>query len=187
MNRIVAMGALIFAVSPGFAHRVRVDFDHAARFSAYKTYSWAPPAAQESDQTLFPNQLMRARVAGFIEEAMAARGYRRVKSGGDLVLSYQIKVTEQPQYVTFYDSPGGGCGWGWGNCAGWGGWGTGWATTTFVPIYRGTLVVDLVDANKNRLVFQGTSTHTISSRPERNTRKLAKAVGEVFEKYPPQK
>jgi hypothetical protein len=43
----------------------------------------------------------------------------------------------------------------------------------------------MVDANQKKLVFQGTSTQTISSRPERNSRKLAKAVNEIFEKYPP--
>jgi hypothetical protein len=43
-----------------------------------------------------------------------------------------------------------------------------------------------VDANQKRLVFEGTSTQTISSRPERNTRRLTRAVNEIFEKYPPQ-
>jgi hypothetical protein len=49
------------------------------------------------------------------------------------------------------------------------------------------LVVDMVDTKQNKVVFEGTSTQMVSSRPERNTKKLAKAVSEVFEKYPPQK
>jgi hypothetical protein len=120
---------------------------------------------------------MRERIAGLIEEALAARGFKRVATGGDLLISYGIQVTEHPQFTTFYD--GGGPGWGWG-------WGSGFSTTTVQTFYEGTLVVNMVDANQKRLVFEGTSTQTISSRPERNTRRLAKAVNEIFEKYPPQ-
>jgi len=51
-------------------------------------------------------------------------------------------------------------------------------------IREGTLVIDMVDA-KQHLVFEGILTQTISSRPEKNVKKLAKAVSEVLDKYPP--
>ena len=175
MRRIMMLGALTCAMSIGFAHNMRVDFDHAVHFSRYKTYSWANAAPVPYQEALFPNQLMQERITGFIEEALAARGFKRVVMGGDLMISYGMQVTERPQYTTFYD---GGPGWGWG-------WGSGFSTTTVQTIYEGTLVLDMVDANQKKLVFQGTSTQTISSRPERNTKKLAKAVNEIFEKYPP--
>ena len=183
MNRITSIGALAIALSPAFAHKIRVDFSHDTQFSCYKTYRWAPAAAQASP-TQFPNQLMDERIVSFIDEALAARGLKRVTAGGDLLISYHVQVTELPQYTTFADGPG----WGWGGAWGWGwgpGWGTGFATTTVQIIYQGTLVIDMVDAHHKQLVFQGTSTQTVSSRPERNTRKLAKAVNEVFERYPP--
>ena len=61
-------------------------------------------------ETLFPNQLMQERVASYIEEALAARGFKRVPSGGDLLISYRINVTQEPVYTTFSD--GFGPGWG---------------------------------------------------------------------------
>jgi hypothetical protein len=91
-----------------------------------------------------------------------------------------VDVKEQPVFTTISSGMGPGWGWGWG----WG-WDDGIATTTVQTIYLGTLVVDLVDAHRKQLVFQGTSTQTISSRPERNTKRLAEAVNRVFEKYPP--
>jgi hypothetical protein len=175
MNRIIVLGMLVCGVSPALAHRIRVDFDHGINFSSYRTFSWAPAADASPPEPLFPNQLMRERIVGFIEEALAARGFKRVQTGGDLLLSYGIQVTETPQFTTFSDGPG----------PGWG-WGSGFSTTTVQTIYEGTLVVDMVDAGHNKLVFQGTSTQTISSRPSTNTRKLAKAVNEIFERYPPQ-
>jgi Domain of unknown function (DUF4136) len=178
MKRILVLGALACAASIGFAHKARVDFDRGIHFSCYKTYSWVHSADASSPQALFPNQLMRERISGYIDEALAARGLKRVTTGGDLLISYQVKVTEQPLFTTFSDGPGPGWGWDWG-------WGSGFSTTTVQNIYDGTLVIDMVDANQQQLVFQGTSTHTISSRPEKNAKRLAKAVSEVFEKYPP--
>jgi Domain of unknown function (DUF4136) len=182
MKRTIVLWAMLFAVSPGFAYKTRVDFDHGTHFSSYKTYSWGDSADGTSRDSLFPNQLMRERVAAYIEEALAARGYKRVPSGGDLVISYRIDVTQEPVYTTF--SNGFGPAWGWDN--GWG-WGSGFSTTTVQSYYEGTVVIDMVDANHQKLVFQGASSQDISSRPEKNTKRLCKAVQEIFEKYPPQR
>jgi hypothetical protein len=122
---------------------------------------------------------MDQRIVSSIEEAMAARGLKHVAKGGDLRVNFHIAVSEQAQYISWSDGfPGWGY-WGWG-------WGGGFTTTTVIPYYEGTLVINMVDANHNQLVFQGASTQTVSSRPSRNSRKLAKAVNEVFEKFPPQ-
>jgi hypothetical protein len=171
MNRIAALLALACAMLPAQAQRVRVDFDHAVHFSHYKTYSWAPAPEGQWPETLFPNELMRKRIAGFIEEAFAAKGIKRVASGGDLVVGYQVAVSEEPIYTTFNN------GWGWDG---------GISTTTVQTIYHGTVVVEVRDAHRDKLIFQGVATQTISSRPARNTKRLAKAVSEIFEKYPPQ-
>jgi hypothetical protein len=182
---IVLFCALLFAESPGLS-RTRVDFDHGTHFSSYKTYSWDDSAdTTPSHDRLFPNQLMQVRVESFIDEAMAARGFKRVPSGGDVLISYHIKVTQQPVFTTFSDGwgPGGwDSGWGWG-----GGWGSSFSTTTVQTFYSGTLIINMVDANRQKLVFQGASTEDISSRPERNTRRFGRAVSEIFEKYPPQR
>jgi Domain of unknown function (DUF4136) len=178
MNRIMVLLALAFAVSPLTAHRVRIDFDHRGNFSQYKTYRWVQPAVSRPPQELFPNQLMRERIVGFIEEALAARHLTRVQTGGDMLVSYNVNVSEQQQFTTFTN--GFGPGWGWG-------WDGGTAISTTVPqvILTGTLVVNLTDAHKQQLLFQGVSSQTLSSRPARNTKRLAKAVNEIFEKYPP--
>jgi Domain of unknown function (DUF4136) len=175
MKRMIVLWALLFTVSPGFADQIRVDYDHAAHFSVYKTYSWDDSAAPKQE-TQFPNQLMRERVAGYIEEALAARGLKHVPTGGDLLISYQIHVTQEPVYTTFSD----GAGWGWD----WG-WGSSFSTTTVQTFDQGTLVIDMVDANQKKLVFQGTATQDISSKPAKNAKRLCKGVNEVFEKYPP--
>jgi hypothetical protein len=168
MKRLVVMFVLAFALSTVAVPKVRVDFDHAADFSCYKTYRWA--GAPNAD---FLNQLMQKRVIGFVEEALAAKGLKRVETGGDLVINFQMDVMEQPVYTTISNG-----GWDWG-------WGGGIATTTTQIFLTGMLTVDVVDSRKGRLVFQGRSTSPISSKPTHNTRRLARSVNDIFEKYPP--
>jgi hypothetical protein len=187
MKRIILFATLAWAIAPGFAHKVRVDFDHGTQFGRYKTYRLVQSANVSTSDPAFPTQIAQDRIAGFIEEALAAKGMKRTTKGEDLQISYRVKVIEQPIYTTFSDGWGGGCGWGGGWGSGWGpGWGTGFATTTVQMTYQGVLVVEIVDAHQQKLVFEGTSAQMVSSKPEKNTRKLAKAVTEVFARYPPQ-
>jgi len=172
MNRTTVLLALVLAAVPCVAQRIRVDYDHAWNFSHYRTYSWAQ---QPQDQDV--NQLMQNRVTGFIEEALAARGLKPVKSGGDLLISYEAQVTRQDQYFTYTNALGPGWGWGWQSST---------SVTTVQPSFVGTLVVNIADARSQRLIFQGVATDTLSSRPARNTKKYAASVRKIFEKYPPQ-
>jgi Domain of unknown function (DUF4136) len=171
MNRLVAILVLTCAISPVAASKARVDFCHACDFSRYQTYRWAGPPNAD-----YLNQLMQQRVVAFVEEALSARKLKRVEKGGDLVIDFQMNVREQPVFTTFSNSTGFGWDFGWGSSI---------ATTTTEVVTWGTLTVDLVDSHGNRLVFQGVSTTAISSRPSRNTRRLERAVNEIFEKYPP--
>jgi hypothetical protein len=162
--------AVLSAVSPLAAQKAHIDFDHSSDFSHYKTYQWAGPPDADS-----LNQLMQERMVGFVEEALAAKHLRRVKTGGDLLVDCRVNVKQQEVYTTFGD---GGFGW-------YSGWGGGITTTTTQVIQLGTLTVDVVDSRRNQLVFEGVSTAPISSKPAHNTKRLAKAVNEIFEKYPP--
>jgi len=169
MNRLVVF-AFACAITPVAAQKVHVDFDHACDFSHYQTYRLAgPPNANVL------NQLMQERVIGFVEEALAAKRLRRVETGGDLLVSFHMNVRQEEVFTTFGDT-----GFGW-----YTGWSGGISTTTTQQILLGTLIVDVVDSHKNRLVFEGVSTAPISSKPAHNTKRLAKAVNEIFEKYPP--
>ena len=171
MKRLVLTIALVCAVWPVAAQKARVDFDHAGDFSHYRTYRWVGPPDMDS-----LNQLMQERVTGWVEEALAAKQLKRVETGGDLLVGLHMNVREEPVFTTFTDSTGFGWDFGWGSSI---------STTTADLVHVGTLTIDLVDSHRNQLVFQGVSTATISSKPAHNTRRLAKAVNEIFEKYPP--
>jgi hypothetical protein len=170
MNRIVLAIAILWSISSADAHKVTVDFGHQAKFANYRTYCWVGPPEVES-----MSQLLADRVTGFVEEALASRHLKRVPAGCDLLIRFRMTVQEQEQYITYTSGFGG-----------YWDWGTSVSTTVSDPILTSTLTVDMVDGRTDRLVFQGVSTQSLSSKPEGNTKKLAKAVNSIFAKYPPQ-
>lgn len=154
------------------AQDVKTDYDHNADFTQYKTYSWEHVQTKDP---LFSDRIKRA-----VNAALAAKGWTKVDSGGDVSI-IAIQTTQDQQTLnTFYDGFGGG--WGWRRFGG-GGFGEATATTDTYEV--GTLVVDLYDAKTKQLLFRGTSSDTLSNNANKNTENLDKGVEKMFKKFPP--
>jgi hypothetical protein len=83
---------------------------------------------------------------------------------------------------TYYDSFGGGWGWGrWG-----GGFGNrfGESTTREETYTVGTLVVDLFDTNSKKLIWRGAASNTLSDKSDKNIKTLNSDVQRMFEHFP---
>jgi hypothetical protein len=167
VSRLLAP-AVIVAACVAFA-AVHTDYDHHADFSRYHSYSWIGVRAG--------NSLWQDRIMGAVDSQLAAKGWTRVNSGGDAAVSAFGRVNERDTLQTFYN---GFPGWGW---MGWGGMGT--ATTTATPEQVGTLNVDVFDGASKKLIWRGTSSDTLSAKPEKNDKKLEHAVAEMFDHFPP--
>jgi hypothetical protein len=169
---LVLMGMVLLFGGRLSAQDVKTDYDHNADFTQYKTYSW------EHVQTKDP--LFIDRIKSAVNAALAAKGWTKVDSGGDVSI-IAIQTTQDQQTLnTFYDGFGGG--WGWRR---FGGGGFGEATTTTDTYTVGTLVVDLYDAKTKQLLFRGTSSDTLSNNANKNTENLDKGVEKMFKKFPP--
>jgi hypothetical protein len=169
----IAVCTVLFLVALGTAsgQQVKTDFDHQANFSQYKTYSW---------QEIKPaNSLWTARIKSAVDAQLAAKGWTKVESGGDVaVVAIATSHTERT-LQTFYDGMGGG--WRW---RGFGG--TGEATTTEQDYKEGTLVVDMYDAKTKQLIWRGSSEDTVSNNAQKNEKNLDKGVAKMFKKFPPE-
>ena len=64
-------------------------------------------------------------------------------------------------------------------------WGTGTATTVVEPQAIGDLTVDIFDGKNKQLIWRGAAEKTLSSKPEKNEKKLEKSVEDMFKKFPP--
>jgi hypothetical protein len=150
------------------AVEVRSDFDHHANFSQYKTYSWAKVDT--------PDPLWNDRVKEAVDRALTAKGWSQVPSGGDVSVVAVGTTHQKPTLRTFYDGFGGG--WQWGGFA---------DATTYVENYtEGTLVVDLFDSASKKLIWRGSATDVLSGKPEKDEKKVDKAVAKMFDHFPPQ-
>jgi hypothetical protein len=167
---IVLMGLVFFLANASFAQQVKTDYDRAANFSQYKTYSW------EKVQT--PDPLLVDRIKAAVNAALAAKGWTQVDSGGDIsIIAMEINRNHQT-LNTFYDDFGGG--WRW---RGFGGFGE--STTTSETYTVGTLVVDLFDAKTKMLIWRGVSSGMLSDKSDKNIKNLNRGVQKMFQHFPP--
>ncbi len=151
---------------------VKTDYDHHADFGRYHTYSWIKVDAQDS--------LWADRIKQDIDGQLQAKGWTLSPSGGDVDVAAYGSTKNQRSTETFYDGLGGG--WGW---RGWGMGGEGIATTTVQNTPVGTLNVDLFDGQTKKLIWRGSASDTLSSKAEKNDKKLESAVTDMFKKFPP--
>jgi len=149
---------------------VKTDYDHHADFSQYHSYSWMKVQAG--------NQLWQERIMEDVDRALQAKGWQKVPSGGDTGVTAFGATKDVPTLQTFYDGLGGGWGWrGFGS--------DGVATTTVDNDREGTLTVDIFDNSTKKLIWRGTATNSLSGDPEKNAKKLASTVEDMFKHFPP--
>lgn len=149
------------------------DYDHKVDFGRYHTYSWIGVKAG--------NSLWQDRITEAVDAQLAAKGWTKAASGGDAAVSAFGKTTEQDTMQTYYD---GFPGWGWRR--GWGGGGgIGMATTDVIPEKVGNLTVDIFDGANKQLIWRGQASEILSSKPDKNDKKLEHTVDEMFKKFPP--
>ena len=179
IRSVLVIAGLLALPSLGLAQKVRFDYDHGAKFTGFSTYR----LVRVGDNPAI-SQLYDQRIQAAMEEELAKKGLRRVPTGGDLVIGYQGAVEKETQYTTFNDGGAWGYGPGWGYGAGWGGPSMSTTTQTTIPV--GVLTIDVMDPAKKQLLWRGMATDTLSDKPDKNNKKIAKAVKKVFEKYPPE-
>ena len=164
--RFLTLLILLATATLAFSREVRVDYDHHANFERYRTYSWAKVET--------PNSLWDERVKEAIDKALQAKGWQQVPDGGDVSIVAVGTSNEKRTLRTFYD---GFDGWMWGGFA---------DATTYEDTYQvGTLVVDMFDTRTKKLIWRGSASDVLSSKPDKNIKELEKAVDKMFEHFPP--
>ena len=63
--------------------------------------------------------------------------------------------------------------------------GMGEATTQVIPERVGNLRVDIFDANSKQLLWRGEASDAVGDHPEKNEKKMDKAVDDMFKNFPP--
>jgi hypothetical protein len=171
---LLALGGVALLAAGCSSLSISSDYDKAADFTAYRTFTW-------KDTGELKDSLWSKRIEGVFSDTLAAKGLKKVDSGGDLWVAAHPRLSKETQINTYNT--------GWGYGYGW--YGGGMATTTVTEIPVGTLIIDLVDAKKKELVWRGVASDTLNTDPSRSAEDREKRLRDVAERmfanYPPKK
>lgn len=175
--------ALLIVVSSCSSIRVAADYDKNANFGEYKTFAFFKTGIDKAEIS----DLDKRRVLRAIEAELLAKGFTKSENP-DLLVSL---FTKSQQRVDVYNNTWGMGAWGWGGWGGYGyggfgpGWGWGWNQPSVSTSVQGHLYIDLIDANKKELVWQGMGTGYLSRNMEKKEERIKEFVTEIMTKYPP--
>jgi len=176
------LAALVFTTS-AFAQDVNYNFDKEAVFSKYHTYRW-----EKHPQSLDLDNLTLTQLSSGFDAELAKKGLTKKASGPvDLVIVYQLALSQEKELNTYSSGYSMGPGWGGGYYGGYGGYGGGTSTTSISVITTGTVSLDMYDEATKKLVWRGIAVKTVDTgaKPEKREKNIAKAAAKMLKNYPP--
>ena len=157
---------------------VQTDFVPDTNFAGYRTFALASPDdAAVTGPAGLSNPLMDRRIRNAIAGELRSRGYQEVEPGeATFLVAYHAAVEGKLDVQTVNNYYGYG-------------WRGGYVNDTDVrPYDEGTLVVDVVDAGSEELVWRGTvkAEVDIDASAEKRDERLRDALQKLFDEFPPE-
>ena len=176
-HALFAAGIAVALAACGGGISTSTDWDQSADFSQFSTYSWFDA------QSTGANDINSGRIQQAVDSQLASKGLRKVSSGGDLAVSYQVSSQDRSSFNTMSTGWGGGYGMRGPSM----GMGMGTSTTTETTWQEGTLVLAMFDAATKSQVWQGTATGDLNQdlSPDDRTQQINDAVAKVLDGFPP--
>ena len=170
----LAAAALAIALTGCAAVHVGSYVDRRVDFSIYRTWDWsAADALPTSDPRLDNNQFFRDYFEGAVERGFAARRLVRASETPDLLVHYHANITRQVDVAALERE--------YQNCRGSG------CYPSVIDYQAGTLIVDVVDARTDRLVWRGWAQHGMDGvidDQDRLERHVTLAVEKMLQRFP---
>lgn len=151
--------------------RVSYDFDRKADFSSYKTYAFH----QKGIDVLKINDLDKRRIVEAIDQNLKTKGMILAQESlANIVVNISVSSKTKVNVDPWYNP--------------WWGYGFYWGHRANISSYKeGTIIIDLVDKQKNILIWQGIGTGLNISNIKGKDQNIPKAVNEILSEYPPKK
>lgn len=174
-NLAAVVVAALAAASCATTMTVSSHVERGLDFSSYRTFDWGPAdALPTGDARLDQNPFFKDRVQGAVEKQLAARGIELATSGApDLLVHYHANITQRID-VNRVDRTSGYCS--GGDCPGFA-----------IDYEAGTLVIDIIDARSNRLIWRGWAQNSVEDMlddPDTMARTINEAVTRMLERLP---
>ena len=151
----------LLGANAAVAQTVRVRWERTVDFSRYQSYAWLEGARALDDQA-------HRLVVDSTDATLSVAGIFKDEFEPDLYVAYYVSVDESFQIT--------------------GGYRRDWNDAQAVTVEThsaGTLVIDLVDAAENQIVWQASATATLTNNMKKNRDKVRDALSKMFADFPP--
>jgi len=156
--------AVLLAIASIALAGITMEFDDETDFSRFSTYilKEGTPAHRES---------ARRQIMDSVEVSLNGKGLRKVERDPDVYVVTHVLMDVQslgeladPEYWAFV---------------------TGVAGMDAYDVGAATLVVDIVDPARKKVIWRAVATDTVQGSAENMIKKLEKVVRKLFKRYPP--
>lgn len=176
------LAPLLMGTVVGTAHSAKpqIQWDESYDFDAVSTYQW-----RDTDSPLAAsNPLLNEKVMSRIETELTNAGLMKAEQDPDVYVTYHTTTEENVRL----DSDSYGYGFGGYGGPGWGGWGYAYngpvSTTTNVVTYdTNTLIVDIVDADRQELVWRASYSRVFSDDAQKAEKQLDSAIEAMAKRW----
>ncbi len=168
----VLVSVLALALTGCSTLSVRSDWDEQVDFTTFQSFHVVPIQSPA-------HELVEKRIMDAIVVHLTERGFTENAVSPDMIIAVHLNVDDKVSVQTYnYGYPYGG--YGYGAYPYWHG-----GTDVSVSQYQeGTLVIDLVDANKNEVAWRGWGTKVLDDSSG-NAYEVQKTIDKILNQYPP--
>ncbi len=175
MKKLLLLPVLLLVLTSCSSVRVASDFDKNVDFNQYKTFAFYKAGIDKVEIS----DLDKKRILRAIETQLVSKGFV-LSETPDLMINIFTKSREEVNVNQYNGGFGYGVGWGYGPYI--------YGGNTSVSRYtEGTLFIDLIDAKKKELVWQGEGEGVLTQNSGDKEKRINEFVGKILEQYPPQK
>jgi hypothetical protein len=177
MKRLFTLiGILILGAACSNRIKVNSDYDRDVNLKLYKSYSWLPAKEiEDKNNPLVYNELTDKRIKKAVDLQFQIKGIALNVVDPDLRVHYHIVIDNKSAVRTsaygYYYSP--------------------YWTRSHMDVYRyreGTLIIDLMDAKNNNLVWRGWGVSVLNDNDlTMEEEEINDAVYRILKEFPPTK
>lgn len=169
---LILLASVTLGLTSCSPFQIKSDYAETANFNMYKTYK-----LRIDDLKL--NDIDRDRVLNELSKQLQLKGLK-VSDNPDLVVNVkanhkQIQDIQTSAPYRFY---------GWGGPFG---WGIGTQRVWTDNYNEGALIIDLIDARTQQLVWQGVGSGISVDSPKAKAKQIPEIIEDIMAKYPPEK
>jgi hypothetical protein len=163
---ILVVFCMIFLTVSCHTTSVKHDYDLEADFSNLKTYDWMPDPGVVMglvQEAIEGNTLLDKRIKSAVNDQLAAKGYQQKTDDPDFLVVYYVSVREKlKDWGNEYDG-------------------------RVRMLQEGTLILDVVDPEKDEVIWRGVASRTLEKNPtpEKREENINNAVKKLLDKFPP--